>query len=929
MTVQKSKEIRPLRSSKPFHGPGKLLLMSEEKEVKDEVRKLFSLADHDGDGDLTAAELADVVTKLSKRPIPESELKGFMDTIDTNKDGKITVDEFVEATAAFVLRSRHKRSAGEGSAAGPSSPKRTRHEILSIFRYDEPPKDWVDLEKALRDDAEASGKTVEDALANVEYLKQFHGMWRQKLHAVCQKLMPGILDVHVRLSGLTDLHELLSLPERFTTVVERRQTKQLVQSLYEQVERLTDEKNEVVVTAPWGTPWTLLRLVRDQLVCSSALEVNKAAIHVLTDMAKGVRLPPSFGGVQHNSPLTIKIRQQMYHLGVLHDMNRCIGTKGNDVETRRLALEFLASFGEDLPVARDFLATAGVWDALRALWRELEPLDGMDGTTRLAAPALYVLAVLCGYPHPDTCSHVTQQYKEHRLAAVKYFYDEALEPAQTWLRKGVSRPPADHPPQLHWDVVANAARIITCLLPAAWEQLHGPCADADLDHAQLERHKEVLGHVIEATIQWHGHKIQLPERKWAHAALQLLRCVVSMMEVMLDDQILDLAARLLPFVLSVFEAPLDNDELHRLRLAALQFIDTLSCRGGAYMLFDAQWVPRLLRVARQADSMRAGSIAIVKRLLDACADSVDRMDQVTPDLVAELLDIMSTKFVKYDEHLREIHETTNHDTFDLLLAHSVVGAFNTLAGLEVRPGAPHHFKVHFGGRFLRNLGEFFETKLKPHAKDIARQLQRADVESELLMFANAITELIDDHLPKVHAGDEQCLAIRLELRVACQKFHEQLTKESAELQADYRTIGGEKKKIKVNFTTSGGGEKKTVEVPRDIAVDELRFEARVAFSQQVALLDPRISEQGVRERLFRQDALENLMVSQNVDFTGVCQVDVDFMSGTPSFVASTDPRRAAQRYAIARRARDQPQVLHSAQLTAPPPPSPALDCAWT
>lgn len=61
----------------------------------DEVKKVFNRFDANGDGKISATELADVLQALGSSTT-EEELKRMMEEIDTDRDGYISLDEFAD-----------------------------------------------------------------------------------------------------------------------------------------------------------------------------------------------------------------------------------------------------------------------------------------------------------------------------------------------------------------------------------------------------------------------------------------------------------------------------------------------------------------------------------------------------------------------------------------------------------------------------------------------------------------------------------------------------------------------------------------------------------------------------------------------------------------------------------------------------------------
>ncbi|KAL6634701.1 hypothetical protein ACP70R_027372 [Stipagrostis hirtigluma subsp. patula] len=78
-----------------------------------ELRRVFDLFDHDGDGRITREELALSLERVLGAPVPEDELSATIARIDANGDGCVDMDEFGDLYDAVM----HRRG-GDGDANG-------------------------------------------------------------------------------------------------------------------------------------------------------------------------------------------------------------------------------------------------------------------------------------------------------------------------------------------------------------------------------------------------------------------------------------------------------------------------------------------------------------------------------------------------------------------------------------------------------------------------------------------------------------------------------------------------------------------------------------------------------------------------------------------------------------------------------------------
>jgi len=118
--------------------------MAEAKGIQPDQRaeliKVFSIADRDGDGIIDSSELGNIMKTLAGATPSPQELQSLMEKMDANKDGRITVDEFVTALSVWLKEEETGQKDGStiGSPrkrkANQTSETRTRiHKRISSF----------------------------------------------------------------------------------------------------------------------------------------------------------------------------------------------------------------------------------------------------------------------------------------------------------------------------------------------------------------------------------------------------------------------------------------------------------------------------------------------------------------------------------------------------------------------------------------------------------------------------------------------------------------------------------------------------------------------------------------------------------------------------------------------------------------------------
>jgi len=100
--------------------------LSEEQIA--EIKKVFAVFDKDGDASISATELGAVITNLAQGVKPsDQELQALMKKMDSNNDGVIGWDEFLQAIAVW-LKEEDETKDDSSSSSSSSSKSRKRKE---------------------------------------------------------------------------------------------------------------------------------------------------------------------------------------------------------------------------------------------------------------------------------------------------------------------------------------------------------------------------------------------------------------------------------------------------------------------------------------------------------------------------------------------------------------------------------------------------------------------------------------------------------------------------------------------------------------------------------------------------------------------------------------------------------------------------------
>ena len=73
-----------------------LMLVFYESNDDSKLPEIFALFDRNGNGRIEAAELKCVMSQVSGEKIPDSEIADMIQEADTNKNGVVELNEFIE-----------------------------------------------------------------------------------------------------------------------------------------------------------------------------------------------------------------------------------------------------------------------------------------------------------------------------------------------------------------------------------------------------------------------------------------------------------------------------------------------------------------------------------------------------------------------------------------------------------------------------------------------------------------------------------------------------------------------------------------------------------------------------------------------------------------------------------------------------------------
>jgi hypothetical protein len=199
----------------------------------EEIANLFHAVDQDKNGKLSFEEVADVMTQLKggTRPIDE-EIKLCMRSMDTNGDGVISEEEFLQAMLSWLELQGSTKKKGIKRSVEPESPetfdrKKTLTDMANFFRQFSTIPDFHEEQRRIlsqaRKRADMTGVQREyPSLSSEEQaltLQAIQGVLSEGREVLVREMFS--LDWNIVLVGLNKIALLLSIVEVFPTADQR------------------------------------------------------------------------------------------------------------------------------------------------------------------------------------------------------------------------------------------------------------------------------------------------------------------------------------------------------------------------------------------------------------------------------------------------------------------------------------------------------------------------------------------------------------------------------------------------------------------------------------------------------------------------------------------------------------------------------------
>lgn len=199
----------------------------------EEIANLFYAADQDHSGNLSYDEIATIMTTIKggNRPSDE-EIRRCMNVMDSNGDGIISEQEFLQAMISWLgivnnSNSKKKRTLDIGHGSPTLNKKKTISDMTNFFRQFSPIPDFQEEQRRI---LSKENKGINLASIHREY-QNFTAEEKSVKHEIIKRILAdgreiilqeiNSYDWNVVLNGITKVQSILSIVELFSTPEER------------------------------------------------------------------------------------------------------------------------------------------------------------------------------------------------------------------------------------------------------------------------------------------------------------------------------------------------------------------------------------------------------------------------------------------------------------------------------------------------------------------------------------------------------------------------------------------------------------------------------------------------------------------------------------------------------------------------------------
>eukprot|EP01119_Soliformovum_irregulare_P013118 TRINITY_DN3460_c0_g1_i1.p1 TRINITY_DN3460_c0_g1~~TRINITY_DN3460_c0_g1_i1.p1 ORF type:complete len:953 (-),score=284.24 TRINITY_DN3460_c0_g1_i1:498-3326(-) len=346
-----------------------------------ELKKAFSICDKDGNGFIDGHELRDVITLITEESPSDSELQKIMITLDKDKNGKITWDEFITSMSAWF--------AEEFKAQGDDTPRKRKLESSVQDRQDVHKKVKNFFQQFKEGTHERVRKMIQHGNVNLDDARNsdLDSLYRETLSSEAKlrfleehrrtmlnwdHIVTSFNDPFKHYEAVQCIARLFSIVEVFNSPQERRTVSEDVARVFEAFVRSN--------LMPF-----IIRAAESQETL-----IQFEALRILVYFIPGPRIAstPEDSLLHPNQMFFKKLATQ--HGVIALFISRLASPTLEIREQAVLGLGAVASYNPD---ARDFVLRSGVLNPLLHLINTQTPLP-------LLRKIAWTLSVLCGVTHP-------------------------------------------------------------------------------------------------------------------------------------------------------------------------------------------------------------------------------------------------------------------------------------------------------------------------------------------------------------------------------------------------------------------------------------------------------------------------------------------------------------------------------------------------
>eukprot|EP01122_Echinamoeba_exundans_P009822 TRINITY_DN3538_c0_g1_i1.p1 TRINITY_DN3538_c0_g1~~TRINITY_DN3538_c0_g1_i1.p1 ORF type:complete len:1064 (+),score=289.89 TRINITY_DN3538_c0_g1_i1:121-3312(+) len=385
-----------------------------------EIKKAFAICDQDGNGSVDASELRVVIRALLDEDPTDEEMQQIMVTMDKDQNGRVELQEFIDAMADWFSEDERSRGAKRRKLNADQERQEVHTQIRSFFQQFKKGDNFDVIRKKISRGGSKTGGTAQDgtlmdvdrndpmaifgpenkmdSTAKLEFLK-----WYRTAMTNIARVIQVINGDHrfEQLDAVSHLAKMLSIVEVFGTPSERRAVADDIVALFEQLVRANMVKR-------------LIQLMSD----NSQHSLQYHSLRCLFYFAPGPRIASTpRESLLHPDQWFFK--RLIFSEGAMPMLFTMILHPNNEV--REQAVLVLGTMAAHNWEARDELLRLRAMPALLQLVNTNTPLS-------VVRKVSWAISVLCGVTHPTSKLPPLELVSPAvpHLGALIHFEDEAV-----------------------------------------------------------------------------------------------------------------------------------------------------------------------------------------------------------------------------------------------------------------------------------------------------------------------------------------------------------------------------------------------------------------------------------------------------------------------------------------------------------------------